>query len=83
LHHPTQPSSRRDRKEKKKEILTTTSFPALIFAAILVSFSKNSARFQYAAAKHENANTRLRKITKKTIFVRSEQMRKTRQTSPA
>ena len=51
-------------------------------APMFVGFSYTRARFQYAAARQEKAQTRERKIMKKTMFVRREQIRKMRQTRP-
>ena len=67
----------------RKVKLTTTSFPALMAAIVFVGFSYARARFQYAPAKQPKAQTREKKIMKKAMLVRREQMRKMRQTSPA
>ena len=56
---------------------------ALSAAAVFSAFSYVRARFQYAAARQPKAPTRDRKMRKKVIFVRREQMRKIKQTSPA
>ena len=61
---------------------TTTNLLALVVAAKFVGFSYTNARFQYAPARQLKAQTRVRKIVKKTMFVRREQIRKTKQTSP-
>ena len=66
-------------REKK---LTTTSLLALLAAIVFVAFSYARARFQYAPARQPNAPMRERKMRKKTMLVRREQMRKMRQTSP-
>ena len=46
------------------------------------AFSYASARFQYAAARQPKAPTRVKKMRKKTMLVRREQMRKMKQMSP-
>ena len=62
---------------------TTTNLLALVVAAMFVGFSYTSARFQYAPARQLKAQTRVRKMVKNTIFVLREQIRNTKQTSPA
>ena len=61
---------------------TTTSRPALLAAAVFSAFSYTSARFQYAAARQPKAPTRVKKMRKKTMLVRREQMRKMKQRRP-
>ena len=66
----------------REEKLTTTSFPALLAAIVFVGFSYARAKFQYAPARQPNPPIRERKMRKKTMLVRREQMRKMTQTSP-
>lgn len=61
---------------------TMTSRPALLAAIVFSAFSYARARFQYAAARQPKAPTRERKMRKKVMFVRREQMRKMKQTRP-
>ena len=51
-------------------------------AIVFVGFLYARARFQYAPAKQPKAQTSEKKMRKKVMLVRREQMRKMRQTSP-
>ena len=59
-----------------------TSCPALLAAIVFAAFLYTRAKFQYAPARQPNAPMRERKMRKKTMLVRREQMRKTKQISP-
>lgn len=67
---------------ERGEELTSTSFAAFAAAIVLAGFSYTKARLKYAPARHANAQTRVKKMVKKTMLVRSEQIRKTKQISP-
>lgn len=62
--------------------LTTMQREARVAAARLVGFSKARARLKKAPARQPKAQTNVKKMTKKTMLVRREQIMKMKQIRP-